>query len=376
MNLAAFIRSDREKIVVEWESFARSLSASEGMSPLALRDHIEEILTFIANDIDSSQTGNEQTRKSRGEKAKNAEEDSAAEAHAALRHSGGFNLNQMVAEYRALRASVLQLWGASKQDPTIDDLAETTRFNEAIDQALTVSIAHYSQKLETSRNVFLGILGHDLKNPLAASNMGAQLLLKIGGFDARVTTYLEHIAESTDRALTIVGSLLDLTSARLGSGIPIVKEKMDMGFVCRQLVDEMRVLHPDRVFDVSISGETHGTWDKARIGQVFSNLLGNALQYGFSDSQITVKVCGNTDSILLSVHNNGKAIPPETLASIFNPFSRGGAAHKQNSQGTINLGLGLFIVKEIIEAHGGKITLESSEEEGTVFNASFPRLAP
>ena len=373
MTLAAFIRSDKNKIVAEWEGFARSLSASKGMGPLALRDHIEEILVFVANDIETSQTGKEQARKSKGGKIADLSEDSAAEAHAALRHAGGFNMDQMVSEYRALRASVIKLWSANKRDASIADLSEITRFNEAIDQALTVSIAHYSHKVEASRNLFLGILGHDLKNPLGASNMCAQLLLKIGGFDDRTTTYLAHIAESTDRALTIVASLLDLTSARLGSGIPVVKGPMDMGFVCRQLIDEMRSLHPGRIFTALISGEAHGNWDKARIGQVLSNLLGNATQYAFSDSPITLELHGNAEEVVLSVHNYGLPIPPENRASIFGSFSRGAGEHTQDGAG-FNLGLGLYIVKEVVEAHGGTLSLASSEPEGTKFTAVFPRV--
>ncbi len=129
--------------------------ASESTSPLSLRNHIQYILQFIADDIDSPQTDAEQVTKSRGEKAKPSP-DSVAEVHAALRQAGGFNMDQMVSEYRALRASVVKLWGAQAIETTAQDIIDLTRFNEAIDQELTESISYYSSKVERSRNLFLG----------------------------------------------------------------------------------------------------------------------------------------------------------------------------------------------------------------------------
>jgi len=141
-----FIRSDTKSIVSEWENFAQTLvPASEDMTPLALRDHIKEILAFIANDIESAQTESEQIEKSHGEKPRKLNP-SAAETHAALRHAGGFNMDQMVSEYRALRASVIKLWGAQLTAATDLDISDLTRFNESIDQALTESICDYTKK--------------------------------------------------------------------------------------------------------------------------------------------------------------------------------------------------------------------------------------
>ena len=133
------------------------------MTKLALRDHIEEILTFVAADLESPQTKSEQVAKSHG---LNPDESdftrSAAEAHASLRLTDGFDIDQMVSEYRALRASVVKQWTSRQRQLVDTDLDDLTRFNEAMDQAMAESVAHYTKEIEYSRNLFLGVLGHDL----------------------------------------------------------------------------------------------------------------------------------------------------------------------------------------------------------------------
>ncbi|ESQ94657.1 sensor histidine kinase [Asticcacaulis benevestitus] len=374
MRLPQFIRDNTELIVGEWETFARSLvPASDHMGPLALRNHIHQILAFVTADIESAQTDAEQVRKSHGEKPESLYP-SAAEVHASLRFDGGFNMDQMVSEYRSLRASVIKLWQAAAPESGPEDMRDLIRFNEAIDQALTESICDYTKKMDLSRNLFLGILSHDLRNPLGAISMSAQLTMKIGALSERQTMLQSQISDSSFRATAIVSSLLDLTRARLGSGLPILREAMDIGFISNQLVDEMRVLHPNRDFVLTVSGDTTGDWDKARIGQVFSNLLGNAVQYGFRGAPITIRVEGMPREVVLSVHNEGVPISEDAIGTIFNALTRAPAPVDDTQRTPLtNLGLGLYISKEIVTAHGGKIWVTSSEREGTTFTAAFPR---
>lgn len=377
MRLAAFIRANTKPIIEEWESFVRSLVPTEGMSPLALRDHIKEILSFIADDIESSQTKPEQVKKSRGKKPKYSEH-TAAESHAAIRQAGGFNMDQMVSEYRALRASVIKLWEVELTETTAVAISDLTRFNESIDQALTESISFYTKKLDHSRNLFLGILGHDLRNPLGAARMSAELTLRMGttNLNERQTMLISQVVDSMDRATEIVTHLLDLTRARLGAGLPVVRELMDMGFVGKQLVDEMRVMHPGRTFTLDITGNTAGEWDKPRIGQVFSNLLSNAVQYAFRKSPISIVIKGLPEEIILSVHNEGVPIPRELMGRIFDSLMRGEEeAASDNEPGSLNLGLGLYITKEIVLAHAGTIDVTSTEDGGTTFTVRLPRAA-
>lgn len=372
MSLPVFIRNNPDPIITEWESFARTLvPASEGMSPLSLRNHIKDILIFIADDVESAQTAAEQFEKSHGEK-RPSPKDSAAETHAALREAGGFNLNQMVSEYRALRASVTKLWETQLAEAVPQAVSDLTRFNESIDQALTVSISYYSRKLEYSSDLFLGILGHDLRSPIGAILMSAQLTSHVGALNERQMMLNAQIIASAGRATAILDCLLDLTRARLGRGLQVVKAPMDMAFVSKQLVDEMRAAHPSRTFTLEVTGDAEGEWDKPRIGQVFSNLLGNAVQYGFTEMPIRVTVRGTEKDVLLSVHNDGVPIPPNIVAGIFESLTRGSKDSGDQPKST-NLGLGLFITKEIVAAHGGTIGVTSSEKDGTTFTACFPR---
>ena len=151
MRLAHFIRENPAPIISEWEQFARSLTpGSDGMSRLALCDHIEDLLAFIADDLETPQSKTEQIEKSHGEKASTLET-SAAETHAALRFADGFDMDQMVAEYRALRASVIKLWGTQCGRATDVDFRDLTRFNEALDQQIVESIHHYSEKTSSQK---------------------------------------------------------------------------------------------------------------------------------------------------------------------------------------------------------------------------------
>ena len=272
---------------------------------------------------------------------------------------------------------MIKLWRAEKKDMNITDFDDLTRFNEAIDQALTESISHYTKKLNASKDMFLGILTHDLRNPLASVVMSGQLISKIGPLNERQTTLADQIIDSSARIDEIVSHLLDITRARFGSGLPVIREHMNMAYIARQLVDEARAGHPDHKFELEISGETEGEWDKARIGQVFSNLLGNAVQYSFKDTPIGITVKGDPTEVVLSVHNEGVIIPADKIARIFDSMIRVSAEDKEHSkEQTSNLGLGLFITKEIVTAHGGVLDVTSTEKGGTTFSAHFPLKEP
>jgi signal transduction histidine kinase len=376
MRLSEAIRANSRVIINEWESFARTLiPAGNNKSPLALRNHIKQILAFIAADIESAQTAAEQVRKSHGRGVTGSEQ-SAAEIHAALRMAGGFDTDQMVSEYRALRASVLKVWMAQSKDPNNPDFYQLIRFNESIDQQLAESLRYYNTTIHRARELLIGILSHDLRGPISAARMSAQLALSMDSLSDRQAKLLNQIVVSADRANKILISLFDLAGARLGSGLPIAKGQMCMGSVGKQLVEETVATHPNRTITLNVLGNTEGEWDQPRIGQVFSNLLGNAVQYGSKDSPIQVTIRGRADDVVVSVHNEGAPIPRETIGRIFDSLVRGDVQSGKNGRGSTNLGLGLFITKEIVSAHGGEIDVTSTEKGGTTFIARFPRATP
>ena len=212
-RLADFIRQNQAPIVKEWTEFARTLSpASDQMTKLALEDHIVDLLRFVADDLETAQTPLERFDKSRGDGPKDSPfSQSAAELHAALRLADGFDIDQMVSEYRALRASVVKQWVAHHRSLEDTDIEDLTRFNEAIDQAVTESVAHYTKTINDSRNLFLGVLGHDLRNPLGAVSMGAQWMERSGTTDAKQAKVVSEIKLAAGRATRILNDLLDLT---------------------------------------------------------------------------------------------------------------------------------------------------------------------
>ena len=381
-NLADFIRSDREPILREWEAFARTcMPASGSMDITALRDHAGEMLTVIAADLETSQTRVEQSAKSRGLAATNGRigspvEDSAAEEHGAGRAASGFTVEQMVAEFRALRASVIRLWSAARQGLDGDDLEDLIRFNEAIDQSLAESIARYNQNVEQSKEMFLAILGHDLRTPLGAIYTSARFMLEDGARPGDHLTLARRIAASAQRTTQMVGDLLDFTRSRLGGGIPVVRERMDMGRAVRTVVDEVTTAHPEAPVDVQQQGDVEGAWDQARISQALGNLILNAVQHGADGSRVGVEVRGDEGEVSVRVHNRGAAIPPEALDGIFNPMKERKEPRKSSARGpTGSLGLGLYIAERIVSAHGGHIDVESSPDEGTAFTVVLPRAA-
>ena len=165
MRLADFILQNIEPILQKWEAFAKTMTpAADGMDSVALRDHAEQMLRTIAADLQTSQTVEARISKSQGE-APDSEEVTPAETHARIRQSSGFTIGQMIAEYRALRTSVLMLWMPPRDVNRDEEIADILRFNEAIDQALAESVVTYTDSVDAARNVFLGILGHDLRSP-------------------------------------------------------------------------------------------------------------------------------------------------------------------------------------------------------------------
>ena len=372
--MTSFIIEHMDEIVAEWESFARDVSpASAGMDSVALRDHVRQMLVAIAKDLETEQTGAEQTRKSKGDApALAGNDDTAAETHGQLRHTAGFDLGELVAEFRALRASVLRIWVASRRNEDPVSAYEITRFNEAIDQALAESVATYSAELTRSRDTFLAILGHDLRSPLGALDNALHLLSLPDGDANRAET----VAVGKRSVLTMSGMIQDLleyTRTRLGKGIPVTLAQADLKAVCRAAFNEVCLAYPQRAFRFDAPmGDLGGMIDAARMHQVVTNLLNNAVQHGQVGFPVSLAAGANEQNFNIQVKNRGRPLAPELLQVIFDPLVQIPAEDPASER--TNLGLGLFIAQEIVEAHGGTIEATSSGEE-TVFTLEIPRKA-
>jgi signal transduction histidine kinase len=333
------------------------------------------MLTVIATDLATPQSRHAQSEKSKGQAPDDDPTPTAAEEHGAGRAVSGFTVDQMVAEYRALRASVIRLWTRARGELVPADIEDLTRFNEAIDQALAESITRYDEGIEQAKETFVAILGHDLRLPLGAIYTSAKFMLDIGELEEPHLTLVKRICGSSRRTVDMVGELLDFTRSRLGGGIPVVREQMDLGKIVRDVGSEIAAAHPDHPVRVDTAGDLHGSWDSARISQAVGNLIGNAVQHGVTGAPVTVDVRGKEEEVEIAVHNRGVTIAPEQLDGIFNPMKTRKSPRTAAASGpTGSLGLGLYIAERVVSAHDGRIDVDSSDAAGTTFTIHLPRV--
>ncbi|NWC11169.1 HAMP domain-containing histidine kinase [Pseudomonas agarici] len=377
MRLSDFIVQHVDTLVDDWEQFAKTLTpAADSMGRIALRDHAKSILLAAARDMQTTQSTREQTAKAKGEGPENSPSlDIAAASHGELRHNVGFDLVQMTSEFRHLRACVIHRWGGSLSAPDLTYLQDMIRFNEAIDEALAESTAAYAEQVNRSRDIFLAILGHDLRAPLQAVAMSTEMLVRKIPLNELAMGYVKNIKRSAHHMGTMVNDLLELVRSRLGSPLPIDPAPMDLVSAAKAALNEAWAGQPDCRPSLKVKGNVHGVWDRGRIEQMLQNLIGNALQHGASQRKVTLTLIGDDDSVSLSIHNFGLPIPAQALATIFDPLVRNAAEELGQTGASTSLGLGLFIVKEVVSAHRGSIEVSSSEEEGTRFRIVLPRVS-
>jgi len=369
-----------ESILQAWEDFARTIEPPAlAMDDRELRDHAKQMLHAIANDLGTAQSEQERARKSKGLGERGAD-DTAAETHAEARLLSGYTVVQLVSEYRALRSSVLTLWVAATPEGQRNDLADVTRFNEAIDQALAESVARYEYMVKQSQNMFLAILGHDLRNPLGTVVSGSTFLMQATDIASKYVLVATRMFNSARRMSKLINDLIDFTRTHLGPGIPIRVKEGSVASLCEEVVNELRTYHPERMIELHVPTHLDAIFDEGRIAQVLSNLIGNAVQHGNEEAPVTVRVSGNDTEIAIAVNNRGTLITPDQISSIFDPMVRIAANTRTNGADgndafeRSSLGIGLFISREIVHAHGGAIAVASSAADGTTFTVTMPRL--
>jgi signal transduction histidine kinase len=346
------------------------------MDIVALRDHADEMLTVISADLRTTQNALEQTEKSKGQAETEDTTATAAQEHGAARAESGYSIEEMVAEYRALRASVLSLWTREVGHLESTDIEDLIRFNEAIDQSLAESVAEFNENVQDAKEMFLAILGHDLRTPLGAIYTSAKFMIETGELREPHLTLTTRIGRSAARSVDLVGDLLDFTRSRLGGGIPVAMGEVNLGRLLRDVVEEVSAAHPEIEFRVDTRKQQIGEWDAARLSQALTNLLGNAGEHAPAGTTISVELDADDHDVAITIHNMGAAIPADRLDGLFNPMKTGKGGSAQPSGGpTGHLGLGLYIAERIVHAHGGRIGVESAEKTGTTFTVHLPRNA-
>ncbi len=266
-------------------------------------------------------------------------------------------------EVRHLLAHVEPLRGPSGDivglTGAVADVTEQKRVQEALAEALAF------------RERMLGILGHDLRNPLSAVVVGTSLLVRRADLAEDAREQVARIDRASKRMLEMIETLLDFSASRFKGTLPIAPVTVDLHEVARAVMEELRAANPGREVELTTRGDGRGCLDPARMAQVLSNLVGNALVHGARDESVRVSVAGGEDELSLAVSNRGTPIPAELLPVLFEPFRQGpGCRDASRARG---LGLGLYIAKQIVTAHGGEIRVRSSAESGTTFTVRVPR---
>ncbi len=378
MRLGDFILSNSDVILADWDVFARQIWPVAEATPEALRDHAREILRAAAKDMQSAQTSTQQTHKSRGQGdvgQSGTVLDTASTDHAIGRVTSGFSLPEVIAEYRALRASVIRLWIESAPSPDRRDLADLTRFNETMDQSLAEAVRGYTLHVDQARRMFLAILGHDLRNPLNAIMLSAAALSETATLDQPSAEILAQITTSGEAMTRMLTDFLDFTQTQLGKAIPLTRVDCDLAPLCKTTTDEIRAAHPQKIVRLATHGTLTGEWDPERIRQLLSNLLGNAVQHGAAAGAIELLATESGSAVLLTVSNEGAPISAALLPRIFEPLAQGISPEVRKQARVGSMGLGLYIAREVVSAHGGTIAVESTPSR-TTFTVSLPRRVP
>ena len=374
MRLARFVSDNLDAILVDWVAFARDqLPAAAHMNEAALLDHGKLILKEIASDMSRPQDDEERQAKSEGNSSSASTSTQVpSRSHARQRARQGFEVEQMVAEYRALRATVIRLWTAASSTVQIEDLEDVTRFNEAVDQAIAESLQVFVTEVDRARDLFLGMLGHDLRGPLSTIASLAAVDIRARPDDSgNAAIVLRSVAQMK----ALLDDLVEYTRHRLGSGVAIAPATLQLDRFARNTLDEIGAVSTGRVLTLEVEGNLQGEWDPRRLHQALSNLVFNALKYGLRSAPVGISLDGTReDEVILAVQNAGPPIAQALLSTLFDPLVRAAGADDGSDSHVAgaNLGLGLYVVREIAHAHGGTVQV-TSDDAATRFELRLPR---
>ncbi|WP_368671415.1 ATP-binding protein [Corallococcus exiguus] len=246
---------------------------------------------------------------------------------------------------------------------TVVDITDLKRAETALQQAIDF------------REELIAVLGHDLRNPLHAVNASAFMLGKVPALDTPARRSVDRIRKATARMTRMINDILDFARSRLGGGIPVTRQHVNMEELCQGMLEELQVVYPERPLVLEVHGDDlWGDWDPDRVTQVLGNLVVNALQHAMNDSPVVTTLTGESVDVVMQVRNKGDPIPPELLPHLFDPFKQSSVPNAGNKHRS--LGLGLYIVSEIVQVHRGSVRVETAAGDGTTFTVRWPRVPP
>jgi signal transduction histidine kinase len=350
MSLPHFIHESLDDILAEWERECGTSSSRP--EPAARRQHFGKVLRAVADEMKRLPASAVPT---------------AAAQDGGVPHS---HAGQLVGDYASLRASVVRQWRQKHPTPSASDLDDLVRFNEAMDRSLAELTATFSPSESQPHSLFLGVLNHELRTSVASIVMSAQVLTHRSTPGSPEAKAAQRILRSCEQLRQSLDALSDFTKVRLGEHLEIDREKDDIGVLCRQALDAFARVDPERKIRLTVDGDLSGDWDKSRIREAIGGLIGNAARFASRGSPVTIAVDGHAvDDITITVHGDGTPIDMETLRTIFDPVAR---VESENAT-YAGLGLGLFIVRKVVDAHGGRVSVDAEREGGTTFTVVLPR---
>ena len=365
MSLRRFLHESLDDILSEWEKEGGLPAAGQ----IGRRLHFGQVLRAVADEMN---------RMSASAATAAAAAAAAIAEDAPRRGDGGggepshSHAGQLVDDYGSLRASVVRQWRQKHPSPSAADLDELVHFNEAMDRSLAELSATFSPSQSQPNALFLGVLNHELRTLVASILMSGQVLTHRSAPGSPEGKAAQRILRSCEQLRQTLDALSDFTKVRLGSQLEIDRVEGDMGVLCRQALDEYARTDRERRVRLSSDGDLHGDWDAARIREAVQGLIANAARFASRGSPVTIVADGHaTDDVTVTVHGDGTPIDLDTLRTIFDPVAR---VESENAT-YAGLGLGLFIVRTVIDAHGGQVSIDASEAHGTTFTVVVPRRA-
>lgn len=368
--LAALLHEYRAELLRNWTRRVlcdSSIPEANRLDEPELHDHIPKIVDELVCTLNAAEES-----EAAGRDLGTSE---AVVAHARDRAEKGYSLTSVLREFSHFRAALLDLCTAHgvRLDGDAAELVHATIDHNLITGAVEIDRTAVEEERQRAmlRERFVGILGHDLRTPLATIALAAGTLLGRDDTPEAHRLILQRIATSAHRMGRMVHDLLDLSRIRMAGSIPLTPKPTELSALCQTVIEEQKIARSPVEIDLDAPAPVEGNWDPDRLAQVIQNLLGNAVDYSAPNTPVRVALREEHGEAMLSVHNDGPAIPGEAMPHLFEPFRQGpqdGRAGRDES-----LGLGLFIAKHIVEAHEGRLDVTSTEAGGTTFAVHLPR---
>ena len=355
------LKDKKEKILVLWaERSLKEIPSAGTAVTLALRDSLPLYLDHLSDALATN-------RKMDFASVATHKQESTriGRLHGADRASNrSYVLTEVIFEYHILREVIFQVL------ETDGPLAQAQRdiILDSIEQAVNDAAVEFSEAHADIQQKFINTLTHDLKTPITGAKMNIDLILRQPDGSGGPSGYAKRAIVSLSRLEAMIHDLLDASRVRAGEHLQLQFIQCDLEKMAREIVDEMTVIHGDR-FVLDSNGALLGNWGYDGLRRAIENLLGNAVKYGSPDAPITLSLRRANTAVLVTVHNEGPHISKGDVALLFQQYRRSKSAQEGTQTGW---GLGLTLVKGVVEAHKGKVRVESGEEKGTSFILEIP----